>query len=459
MIRLDYGRMFRDRLGQVHGLPRSALDRLASRFPEVHGDVTARRKGGEYAFVTLPDQRAVLRQIAAFADGVGQAFDHVLVLGIGGSALGTKVLLEALRPPGWNELSDEQRDYYPRLTVLDNVDPWTVRGALERIDPRRALVNVVSKSGSTAETLAQYLVVRAWLEAVLGVDVAPRHLVFTTDPTRGPLREVAARDAIVALDVPPAVGGRFSVLSAVGLLPAALVGVDVEELLHGAKTAVEAADEGELRRNLPALYAGLQWCADVELGARIHVIMPYSDRLRWLTGWFRQLWAESLGKALARDGREVHAGPTPLGAVGATDQHSLVQLLVEGPFDKTVTIVGVEVTDDDVAIPAVDAPDALAYLGDHTLGALLAAERDATIQALADAGRMSATLWLPALDAAAVGELLMLCQLATVYAGAWYGVDPLGQPGVERGKSLTYGAMGRPGYDPPPRLAEHGDWV
>lgn len=460
MIRLDYGCMFRERLDQVHGLPRATLRRLGDRFKEVHADVRDRRARGEYGFVDLPDHGSELRQIASFAEGIGQAFDHILVLGIGGSALGTKVLLEALKPSAWNELSDEQRDYYPRLTVLDNIDPWTMRAALGRIDPRRALVNVVSKSGSTAETLAQYLVVRAWLEDALGAEVAPRHLVFTTDPARGPLRELAARDAIVALDIPPNVGGRFSVLSPVGLLPAALVGVDVAELLRGARAGVERGEPAELTRNLPALYAGLQWAADTELGARIHAVMPYSDRLRVFTEWFRQLWAESLGKALDRRGQKVHVGPTPLGAVGVTDQHSLVQLFVEGPFDKTVTVVGIEAVGDDVAIPAAgDGPEAVAYLGGHTMGALLSAERDATVRALADAGRMSATLWLPAVDAASVGEVIMLCQLATVYAGAWYGVDPLGQPGVERGKVLTYGAMGRPGYAAAPRLAAHDDWV
>ena len=158
---------------------------------------------------------AAVAEITRFAGGVGQAHDHVLVLGIGGSALGTRALLEALRGPAWNELDDEAREFWPRLTVLDNVDPASVAAALRRIDPRRVLVNVVSKSGGTAETMAQYLVVRAWLEEALGA-AAARHLVFTTDPERGALRELARREGIAALDVPPGVGGRFSVLSPVG---------------------------------------------------------------------------------------------------------------------------------------------------------------------------------------------------------------------------------------------------
>ena len=157
--------------------------------------------------------------------------------------------------------------------MLDNVDPSTVAAALRRIDPRRVLVNVVSKSGGTAETMAQYLVVRAWLEEVLGQAVN-RHLVFTTDPARGALREIANRDGIAALEVPPEVGGRFSVLSPVGLLPAALVGIDIEQLLAGARQALDAAQPDELLKNRPALYSALLWSADTTLGAKLHVLMP-----------------------------------------------------------------------------------------------------------------------------------------------------------------------------------------
>ncbi len=218
---MSYRRMLADGLDGEHGLPRGRLGELVRRFPAVQGEVRERRGAGEYGFYDLVDQDASVRQIARFAEGLGQAHDHVLVLGIGGSALGTKALLEALRAPAWNELDDEGRDFFPRLTVLENVDPTSVAAALQRIDPRRVLVNVVSKSGGTAETMAQYLVVRGWLDEALG-PAASRHLVFTTDPARGALRELATREGIATLAVPPAVGGRFSVLSPVGLLPAAL---------------------------------------------------------------------------------------------------------------------------------------------------------------------------------------------------------------------------------------------
>ncbi|HTC25043.1 MAG TPA: glucose-6-phosphate isomerase [Gemmatimonadales bacterium] len=456
---MSYGRMLADGLDGEHGLPRGRLSELVRRFAAVRAEVRERRSAGEYGFYDLVDQDADVRQIARFAEGLGQAHDHVLVLGIGGSALGTKALLDALRPPAWNELDDEGREFFPRLTVLENVDPASVAAALARIDPRRVLVNVVSKSGGTAETMAQYLVVRAWLDQALG-PAAYRHLVFTTDPARGALRELATREGIATLTVPPPVGGRFSVLSPVGLLPAALVGIDIGALLAGARVAIDQAAGDNLLENPAALYAGLHWAADTWLGARIHVLMPYTDRLRQLAEWYRQLWAESLGKRVDRRGQAVFSGPTPVGAVGATDQHSQIQLFMEGPFDKAITFVVVDDLGVDVPIPTrADLPPDLAYLSGQSLGKLLHAEYQATSAALARMGRMNLTLRLPDLSAAAVGELLMYFQLATGFAGAWYGVDPFDQPGVELGKRLTYAAMGRPGFEAEPVAAAAGDEI
>jgi glucose-6-phosphate isomerase len=186
--------------------------------------------------------------------------------------------------------------------------------------------------------------------------------------------------------------------------------------------------------------------------------MPYTDRLREFAEWYRQLWAESLGKRVDRQGKVLHVGPTPVAAVGATDQHSQVQLFMEGPFDKVITFatvddLGVEVT---IAGPATSSPGLppdLAYLSGHTLGELLRAEYQATASALAQMGRMSCTLRLPDLSPTTIGEAIMFYQLATGYAGAWYGIDPFDQPGVELGKRLTYAAMGRPGYEPETREA------
>jgi len=447
-VRLDYGNMMADRLGG-RGIQPGRLHDLAERFREVQEDVRRRRESGELGFFALTERAPLVDQIQAFADGPAQAFENVVVLGIGGSALGTIALLHALHGPDWNQRSAEEREHFPRLFVLDNVDPYTIGPLLDRIDVRRTLFNVISKSGTTAETMAQFLVVRDRLQRALDdAEGYRRHLLFTTDPEKGVLRSIADREGILTLPIPQNVGGRFSVFSAVGLLPAAMVGIDIEALLAGARDMDARCQADALSENPAGLFAALQYLADTERGAPIHVMMPYSDRLYSVADWFRQLWAESLGKRFDRAGEEVFAGPTPVKALGATDQHSQVQLYIEGPFDKTITFLAIGQRDSDVEIPAAYGDiEALGYLGGHTLGGLLDAERRATAAALAERGRMNMTLQLPRLDAHAVGQVLMLLAIATVHAGLLYAVDALDQPGVELGKRLTYGLMGRPGVE------------
>jgi glucose-6-phosphate isomerase len=453
-LALDYNNMLADRIGE-HGISTASLSAAAERFSAIHADTQRRRDSGELGFLQLPYEHEVVEQIRSFGDGVGQAFDTIVVLGIGGSALGTSALLQALRPPRWNELDDERREYFPKLYVLDNVDPSTVGPLLDRLDLRRTLFNVISKSGATAETMAQYLVVRDRLQRELDEEGVRGHLIFTTDPEKGVLRRIAAAEQISTLPVPPNVGGRFSVLSAVGLLPAALVGIDVAALLAGAADMIARCSAAELGANPAGLFAALQYLAQTEKNAPTHVMMPYSDQLAGLSDWFCQLWAESLGKRRDRSGRDVFRGPTPVAALGATDQHSQVQLFMEGPFDKTITFLRINELDSDVTVPSLHTDvDDIAYLGGATLGGLLNAELHATADALSRNGRMNMRIELPRVDAHAVGQLIMMLQIATVYAGGFYDVDPLDQPGVELGKQLTYGLMGRSGFEeqksPPP---------
>ena len=442
---LDYSNVIADVLGP-NGIEASRLDGdLAERFGAAHEAVLARRSSGDMGFFDLPADQATATTVQDLADGFGQWFENVVVLGIGGSSLGGITLRDALLGPGWNERDDESRSFFPRLYVLENPDPDTARGLLNRLDVRRTLFNVISKSGTTAETMALYLVIRGRLLEVVDEDKVHGHFIFTTDPERGVLRSLAARDGVPTLSIPPNVGGRFSVLSPVGLFPAAITGTPVAELLLGARRVLDRCTTSELRQNPAGLLATLLHALDTEHGRSIHVLMPYADRLRSLTLWFQQLWAESLGKLKGDES----VGPTPLPAVGATDQHAQVQLFMEGPHDKAVVFLSTEPAED-VSIPALHPDiDALKYLGGATLGSLLDAERRAPTEALRRRGRPSMTLHLGQVTPSSLGGLLMLLQVATVYAGSLYGVDPLDQPGVELGKVLTYGLMGRTGYEPP----------
>ena len=424
---------------------------LAGRFQDAFESVQARRAGGDLGFLDLPGDHSLAARTREMADTLSRRrFDNVVVVGIGGSALGAAALRDALLPPGWNELDGAARGYRPRLYILDNPDPDSAAALLGRLDLGRTLVNVVSKSGSTAETLALFLTIWARLEEALGPDDAADNVVVTTDARRGFLRSLAEEHGLRSLPVPGNVGGRFSVFSPVGLLPAALAGIDTRTLLDGAASMAARCDTPSLLRNPAGVLATLLHAADTELGAGIHVFMPYADRLKGVARWLQQLWAESLGKALKLDGTRAETGPTPLPALGAADQHSLLQLFMEGPRDKVVVFIGRAEADGDVTIPPLFSGNpGVSYLGDRTLFELLDHERIATAEALRRAGRPNMTLMVDRVDARSTGALLMLFQIAVVHAGALYGVDPMNQPGVELGKALTSGLMGRPGHDAP----------
>ena len=448
-LRLDYTNMMASSIDG--GITDAEWRDISARFTAAHAVVVELHDQGTLGFLDLPDDhplhRRTLDYVARARRRTGDdALTDVVVLGIGGSALGPIALRSALRPPQWNLLDDAGRSGNPRLHVLDNVDPANVTALLARLDLRKSLFVVTSKSGGTAETMAQYLVVRARLVSVLGAVAASERLVFVTDPEKGALRAIARAEGIAALEIPSNVGGRFSVLSPVGILPAALMGIDTAELLDGAAEMRTRCASGHLERNVAGTFAALQYLADTKHGRHVQVLMPYSDALRDMADWFVQLWAESLGKHRTKD--DAGGGPTPLAAVGATDQHSQVQLFMEGPADKTVTFIGVEEVQGDVEIPALhhDIPE-LAYLGGHWLGELLDIERRATAGALARRGRPNMTMMMDRVGAFQVGELLMLLELATAYAGQLYEVNAFDQPGVELGKQFTYAMLGRADAD------------
>lgn len=444
-IRYDYTNMLADEVGENRGATEDQVNEMEGRLMAGLDVLRMRRGPKDLAWMDLPYQEESVAEILAYAREVEGVYDDVLVLGIGGSALGVTALKSALLPFYSDYVSSEERKH-PRLWVLDNVDPDWVMAALRLLDPERTLVIVTSKSGSTTETMAQFLIVREWLQAKLG-DGTACHLVAMTDADSGTLREIATREGYKSFAIPEGVGGRFSVLSPVGLVPAALVGIDIEELLAGAAYADEMAMVRTLRRNPAGMAAALQHLA-YHRGQRISVLMPYSQRLRDVADWWRQLWAESLGKKMSLMDRRVHIGPTPVLALGTTDQHSQVQLYVEGPADKVISFVAVERFGEEAPMPqAKPEEEGIAYLGGHSLAELINAEREATALALTQAGRPNATYILPEVNAFTVGQFLYLLEMQTAISGLFYAVNAYDQPGVEAGKIATYALLGRPGYE------------
>jgi glucose-6-phosphate isomerase len=419
------------------GLERAHFDAVVPELVAAQRELMARR-GRDIGFYDAPLRRDLVQAVLEEVKRLRAIADDLLVLGIGGSSLGGQALCQALG-------HTSERDV--RVRFIDNIDPDSVAALLAGLDPARTAAAVITKSGDTVETLAQLLVVRRWLRASLGQGEARSRLTFVTDPEKGLLRELARTEGIRAFDIPPEVVGRYSVLTPVGLLPAAFLGIDIIEVLAGAADMAEQVSSTDVLHNPACLFAAGAVLAQRHLGRTSLVMMPYADALRVATQWFVQLWAESLGKRFDRFGKEVHAGQTPIAAMGAIDQHAQLQLFIEGPPDKVVCLVAVERFRKELVIPDELAErEEVAYLHGRDLRELFVAERRGTRAALLDAGVPVLDIGLPMVDEQALGGLLLLLEAACACAGILMGINPFDQPGVEAGKRMTMGLLGRTGY-------------
>ncbi len=445
-IHFDYGTMLEGAIGNASGLAHTDFEAIRYVFRSTRADLSLRHASGKLPFYDLPFDDVTILEVEEFANAAKNKFRNLVLMGIGGSALGPIALHASLNHLQHNLLSETDRPGL-RFFCPDNVDPDYINSVLDVTDPNESLYNVVSKSGGTAETVAQFLIVVDLLRKKIGKRWR-EHLVLTTDPDQGLLQKFAKEEGIKTFAIPPGVGGRFCLLTPVGLLPAALTGINIRALCAGARAIKELCFLPELEENPAAMFAGLLYLAQAVKGRPIHVMFAYSNRLYPVADWFRQLWAESLGKRYATDGREIFTGPTPVKAIGATDQHSQVQLYVEGPSDKAFIFLGTKTFQTNIMLPNIgsDAPE-MTYLQGANLDHLLNAERKATAYALASSGKPVMTLELDAIDAPHIGALMYLLEAATLYGGGFYRVNPLDQPGVEAGKRATYALMGRKGYE------------
>ena len=439
-LTLDFTNMLSRAVGE-HGITEEEYGRALKKAEAAL--VSLRAKRDKIRWRDLPyNQTAIVREIKATAEWVRSSCESFVVLGIGGSALGPIAVQQALNHPRWNELPREKRNG-PKFYVEDNVDPERMAALFDVIDPETTIFNVITKSGSTSETMAQLLTVMRTLIDLYGEEHLKDRLIATTDCEKGNLIGIAKQYGLKTFYVPEGVGGRFSELCPVGLLPAAVCGIDIETMLAGAALMDAVCDNDEVSRNPALMYAMLETCA-MEKGANVGVLMPYADSLKYFADWYAQLWAESLGKK--RGGERV--GQTPVKALGVTDQHSQVQLYTDGPFDKTVTFLGVEKYRTEFTIPhAVDENPNVAFLSGHTFNELISAERRATEHAVTASGHMNKTILLPVVSAETIGQLIMFFELATAYAGEILGIDAYDQPGVEEGKNMTYALLGKKGYE------------
>ena len=439
-IRFDFNPMMAEYVGE-HGIPRAEMEKMAGAMRDAYAMVEANRGKGMQGWMTLPyDQDEVLSAIEKTAARVREEFDAFVVLGIGGSALGPAAVHQALRHLHYNELPKEKRGG-PRLYIEDNIDPERMAALLDVIDLEKTCFNVITKSGGTAETMSQYLIVLDQLKKAVGDDYR-RHIIVTTSKEKGYLTKIARQEGYETFYIPDGVGGRFSELCPVGLVAAAVTGVDIRGLVAGAKAMDERCASDDAWKN-PALFeAGLMYAA-MGKGMNMSVMMPYADSLKLISDWYAQLWAESLGKNLTLDGKPCHVGQTPIKAVGVTDQHSQLQLYTEGPFDKVITFLKVEAFRAETPIPhGCDDVPTIAFLGGKSHNQLIEAERQGTEYAIYRSGHVSQTITLPSVNAETIGQLLYFLELVTAYTGALLNIDAFNQPGVEESKVASYAVMG-----------------
>lgn len=445
-IIFDYNNMMAEYVGgdgftqeQIKGVQALAKTALDS--------VNSSRGTGMLGWTELPyNQTDIVADILRTAGNVRKNFKNFVVLGIGGSALGPIAVAQALTHLRYNELSEEKRDGSPKFYVEDNVDPERMAALFDVIDVRETMFNVVTKSGATSETMAQYLIIMDILKQKLGADAA-KHMIATTDSKKGNLIKIAQREGLKTFYIPDGVGGRFSQLCPVGLLPAAVLGIDITCMLSGAAYMDKLCKEQDMYKN-PALMAAVLSYLSIKKDKNISVMMPYADSLKYMADWYCQLWGESLGKSVNRQGEAVFVGQTPVKALGATDQHSQIQLYTEGPPDKVVCFLAVGKYRTEYTIPkgCDDIPD-VGFLGGHSLNELISAELLATEYALTKAGRLNQTITLPVVSAFTIGQLLFFFEMQTAFCGEMLDIDAFNQPGVEEGKNATYALLGKNGFE------------
>lgn len=445
-IRLDYNNMMSEFVGEKEGFTLKMLNAERSKALKALANVKASRGKGWLGWMDLPfNQADIVKDINDTAQKIRKTAKNFVVLGIGGSALGPIAVFQALCHLHYNDLPLKVRKG-PKFYVEDNVDPERMKALLDVINVEETVFNVITKSGATSETMTQYLIIYDLLKQKLG-DKAKDHIIATTSSNAGNLIKLAKSEDFKTFYIPDGVGGRFSELCPVGLLPAAVLGIDIAEMLAGAAYMDKISMTDSFYKNPALVNATLQYIA-MKNGKNISVMMPYADGLKFIADWYCQLWAESLGKEVDNFGNVVNAGQTPVKSLGVTDQHSQVQLYTEGPFDKVITFLAVDKYREEVAISegCKDIPD-VHFLCGHTMNELIDAERSATEYALTVKERLNHTIYLPEINAFTIGQLLYYFEMETAFAGELLGVNTYNQPGVENGKNATYALLGRKGYE------------
>jgi len=435
-ISLDYNYLLSEAVGTEQGLTVQEIEEGFPEIMQIQKGLQDLHRLGQLPFQELPYREEEAEQLIAEANRFRDRCDYIVVLGIGGSGLGPACLAQALA-----------RKELKRFFVVDNIDPIIWEEITEQINIKKTLLIVISKSGKTVETLAAFSYFRKKLIQALGETDFQKNVVIITDPDSGPLRQIAKQEKILSFAIPPGVGGRYSVLSPVGLFPAACIEIDIQSLLAGACRMDERCQGNDLWVN-PVYLSGLLNFLMITLRKKtVRIAMPYTELLDAYTEWFCRLWGESLGKQKNLKGESVNLGQTPVRTMGATDQHSQLQLYLDGPKDKVITFLTVRETSGAIIPNSYDHIPEIQALEGKTVEFLMDIEHRATEEALRKAGVPSMTLTLPHLNADCLGQLFHLATMETVVTGELFNINPFNQPAVESIKNYIKGLLGIKGFE------------
>jgi len=437
----DFNNIISENVGD-RGISYSEIKNSKEFLVEIKRRIKDKTNNDYYPLIMPLDMQKEIQKIKEYAVKIQENFDNFVVVGMGGSSLGNELLHYAINGIFYNENHARK---YPKLYFFDNVDPESIKDAIDLLDMKKTVFNIITKSGTTSETMLNMLAIGASLKKE-GLSLKD-HLIFTTDPEKGFLREMSKETEIKTFPIHPLLGGRFSVLSHVGLVSAAVTGVDIEALIEGALKELEDIKAKDVLRSQALLLPLFQYNLN-KSGVNINVIFSYSDSLYYIGEWYKQLMAESLGKRYSREGKDIFTGITPLFLKGTTDQHSVLQLLIEGPFDKFIIFMAPKKFRKEIKVSEeIIRDERINYLQDREYSSLIKSEYLATKAALTKNGRPNVSIEFDKIDEFNIGRAIYMLEYGIIALGEMLNINPIDQPGVELGKKYTYGIMGRKGFE------------
>lgn len=452
-MKIDFRNVLEDKVGE-HGLPKNFVLSMEDEVKSVKTKFLQEKENLGFTKLGYEEYSSRLKEVLKETEKLGKSHDTVVVIGIGGSDLGARAVFQALCHQFHNQMIEHGKTpekYLKNAKKMyflgDTTDPQPLSNLFDLVDLETTLFIVVSKSGNTIEQASNFVQIRDRIIAELGEGKEVDHFLFITDPKSGTLRALSQRHGFKTASVPQNVGGRFSVLSTVGMIPAQYMGLDTEKMLQGAKDLDEELAQLDYKQDYALKYAVAQLLMG-QKDKNITILMPYIYSLYDFSRWFKQLWGESLGKKVNKDGEVVHTGTTPVAALGPTDQHSQLQLYNEGPNDKLITFITAEKSKNNMKMPAdYDGVQEYEFFKGHDMQEILNAEHATTAYALTKNNRPNITISIEKLDEYTLGQLFYFFEVVTAYMGYFLNIDAYNQPGVELSKNAMYGYLEKEGYE------------